>query len=118
MSEKQIASQLEQSIDIVYTDGRKEALTLRPLPVARYPKAFAAYKRNDLLEMVALYANKHRIWCDGLEPASLTAMTAAMLEGNPDFFAFVAISQKLANGIRLESSDGQSTSQNSPPQPD
>lgn len=108
--DKELSSSRERTVDVTYCDGRKEALTLRSMPVARYPKAFAAYKRNDMLEMVSLYANKPRGWVDSLEPESVTSLTAAMIEGCPDFFGFVAISQRMANGIRLES-DGASTSQ-------
>lgn len=102
--DKQLSSQAEQTVEVATVDGKTETLTLRPMPVARYAKAYQAFTSGDLVGLVALYANKPKGWTETLEPPSLTLLLTAVMEGNPDFFAFAVLQQKLANGIRLEPS--------------
>lgn len=100
MTDRALSSQLEQTVEVVYTDGRKETLTLLPMPVARFSKAFAAFRGDapDFIELVGLYANKNRAWSESLTPDSLMAMMRVLFEGNPDFFAFAEATKKAGNG--------------------
>lgn len=107
---KQLSSQAERTVDVEYTDGRKETLTLRPMPVARYQKAFEAFSEPDMLALVYLYANKNRAWVETLTNPSLTAMLTALMEGNADFFVYASLQKKLAQPLEFRGAS-ESTSQ-------
>ena len=82
----------EHTVEVSYEDGRKESLTVRAMPVARYPKAirFARGDGFDELGLLDLAFNQKPGWALTLAPDSLTAASEVMYAANPCFFAYAA----------------------------
>lgn len=103
----------ERTITVKYEDGQEEALTVREMPTARWPKASEHMGRegyNDFA-LADLACNKPVGWSLTLKPASFMEVQAAVIGLNTHFFGRAVLQRQWRDGKVqvLRDSDGSST---------
>lgn len=100
------------TVTVNYVDGKKQELTILPMPVARYQKAMRCFRGDgyDELGLLDLAFNQQPEWSVRLTPDSYAEAVAVMEAANPVFFASAARQAAWKAGIESVSRNMSQTS--------